>query len=263
MSQLQKYNNLLTELRRHNKLSVAFSGGIDSTFLLSCAVKALGEENVTAIHLVSPLASKSSAENLRKTILLNFSKSFQLLEVEVNPFSWEGFAENSPRRCYICKKQMYNVILDKIKRSGLGRLADGTNWDDLATDRPGLQAVEELEVLTPLAKVQLTKLEIRSLARLNGLTNYNLPSNSCLATRIRTGQMIDKASLQLIEEAELRLAALGFEGNRVRLIGNRAIVEVMVADVERVMVEDTIRTIQKMLRDIGITEMTISQEGRQ
>ncbi len=257
----EKYRELLQILGKYDRLHVAFSGGIDSTFLLFAAIQALGVSKVTAVNVVSTLNSSVVKENLRKVLTTNFDKNVQLVELEVVPLSWPEFVQNSHRRCYFCKKRMYSAILDSLATDDC-ILADGTNVDDLQEERPGLLAIEELQVTTPLVVAGLNKSEIRYLAKERGLSNYDLPSNSCLATRIAQGQQITENSLRLIEQAEEQMEQFGFIGNRVRLVGNYLIVEVLKKDVVAVIDSPTRELIVDALSSLGFSHVSLSLKGR-
>ncbi|MCP3889146.1 MAG: ATP-dependent sacrificial sulfur transferase LarE [Desulfobulbaceae bacterium] len=257
----EKYSELIQILEKHDRLHVAFSGGIDSTLLLFAAIHALGISKVTAVNVVSTLNSRAVKDNLRQVVATNFNSNVQLKELKVDPLSWQEFVQNSHKRCYFCKKKMYSTILDSLAADGCV-LADGTNVDDLGEERPGLLAIKELEVATPLVAAELNKSEIRYLAKERGLSNYSLPSNSCLATRIAGGQPVTEKSLRLIEQAEEQLEQLGFVGNRVRLIGDYVIIEVLENDVASVIDSPTRELIVDALYSLGFLNVSLSLKGR-
>lgn len=258
----QKYERLLSCLGKKQQLCVAFSGGIDSTFLLYAAVEALGEHKVVAIYLKSQVCSTSAVANAKNVINKHFSASLRFVELIVDPFLWDEFVQNQPQRCYFCKKQMYTVLVAESKRFGYGKVADGTNFDDLQTDRPGLNAIGELKIQTPLADVGLTKQEIRSLAKAKGLSNYNLDSNSCLATRVVHGQKIESSTLRQIEDAETLLEKIGFYGTRVRVHGKTAQVEVKAQDLDRVFEPTNRQMVTDLLEGVGFSNISICLDGR-
>ncbi|WP_457575616.1 ATP-dependent sacrificial sulfur transferase LarE, partial [Desulfomarina sp.] len=186
-----------------NRVVVAFSGGVDSTLLLYAAIESIGPANVTAATLSSNIVPTIAAENCKQVFSRHFARKILLKEVKTDPFSWEGFTDNSVKRCYFCKKNMYRCLLDTLCRPGKDvSLIDGTNSDDLKADRPGYMALLELGVATPLADADLKKKEIRALARNFGLINFNKASNSCLATRIPTGTELNTAILRSVDRAE-------------------------------------------------------------
>lgn len=194
---------------------VAFSGGVDSTLTL----KAISEVNSTPIKALfadSPLQSEFDLDNAKK---LADQLSIQLQVVPFNPLAQLDFIANPSNRCYLCKKFIFEQFIKLLPVGFI--LMDGTNHDDLGADRPGHRALVELGVLSPLALAGINKTDVRELARWLGLSNWNRPSSSCLATRIPSGVAITRELLRLIEECESRLRHYGFGHIRVRFIGGR------------------------------------------
>jgi uncharacterized protein len=226
-----KLDHLLQLLADGPNLAVACSGGVDSTFLLYAAVKALPPDRVVAWHCRSSLGSARALAGCRHIFALEVFAQVRRGELIVDPLAWPGVAENNENRCYHCKKGMYQALRNTLK-DGFA-LADGTNLDDLQQHRPGLRALRELKVLTPLVAAGLTKEDIRLLARDAGLPNHHWPANSCLATRTAQGSLITPDILRRIEKAEEFVTAQGFIGCRVRLSGSVAVVELAVADISR------------------------------
>ncbi|MGB3211945.1 MAG: ATP-dependent sacrificial sulfur transferase LarE [Desulforhopalus sp.] len=257
-----KYESLLQILRKYKKIGIAYSGGVDSTLLLQAALEALGDKNVIPLYLLSDLNSIDSVQHSREVFTGNFPGISSLREIQVDPLKWRDFVRNDDERCYQCKKRMYTVMLLTLRGENCFVLADGTNVDDLTEHRPGLRAIKELDVITPLVLAGLRKTEIRSLAKLKGLTNFNLLSNSCLATRIPRGSVINKKTLKLIEDAEQFLHQLGFEGCRVRVYDSITLVEVQAQDVD-VFIQETIRMqVQQYFLSLGLGSVALKLEGR-
>lgn len=229
----QKYAKLLRLLETYPKLAVAFSGGVDSTLLLHAAIAAKGPSAVVAFHLRSALQSSRSEERCQEVLMHNFSPALRSVSIEMKPLEWPDLTANDQQRCYLCKKRMFSAILAALPEEGCEMLADGTNGDDIHQPRPGLRAIAELGVKSPLVEVNLSKQDIRQLAKDKGLTNFNLPSNSCLATRLSTGLRITQDRLGVIEKAEQFLEDIGFSGCRVRMCPTYIMVEVPEGDVER------------------------------
>lgn len=224
----EKHERLKGIIKEAGKAAVAFSGGVDSTFLLKTAYEVLGE-NVLAVYAENSLQPPDEAENVR--ILVKDEIGCRLVVVKVDPLLLPEYAENPPDRCYICKKKIYSEFFVTIQRFGISCLMDGTNLDDLSEDRPGLFAIRELGVQTPLAEAGLTKREIRQLSRSQGISTWNRPSSSCLATRIPQGVLITRDKLSLVARLEGHMHSLGFYGCRVRLGRDGIVLEVVEDDV--------------------------------
>ena len=206
-----KYRQLCALLKKAEKIAVAYSGGVDSTLLLKAAVDSLGFDNVIAIFARSVLQKPETVDGALSRVQ-EFGCTVKV--VDISPLSWQSFTVNSPRRCYWCKRESYKVFAEAVPRGY--RLVDGTNVDDLSQDRPGLKALQELRIKTPLVEVSLTKKEIRSLSRILGLSTWDLPSESCLATRIPIGTPINMDELERVALGERFLSDLGFQACRVR-----------------------------------------------
>ncbi len=256
----EKYSRLLALLRQVERLAVACSGGVDSTLLLHASLTALPPERVTAWHCRSSLGSARSYADYQRLLAGEAFAACQHRELSLNPLDWPELVENTPQRCYLCKKKMYQALLAAITDGG--RLADGTNCDDLHADRPGLQAIRELGVWTPLVEAGLSKADIRQLAREKGLLNHDWPSNSCLATRIGHGQEISEDGLRTVEAAEEFLARHGFSGCRVRLSGSWVVLEVGEADLPALLQPACRRLLLDYFRQRGLKQIALNLEGR-
>jgi uncharacterized protein len=184
-----------------------------------------------------------------------------LTEIAVNPLAWPEVVENDADRCCFCKKKMYTILRQAVAEKGCTALADGTNADDLLTARPGLRAIRELQVVTPLAAVGLTKAEVRLLARREGLTNFALPSNSCLATRVQPGDPLSAKALSIIEQAEDFLHSLGFWGCRVRLRPEHFLIEVQKKDLSTLVEEGNRALVQAHLRKLRDMPVILNLAG--
>lgn len=259
VSLADKKKNLEEIIGREGRAAVACSGGVDSTLVLKIAHDLLGHENTIAVFADTPLLPSGEREAVRAVVNCIGSR---LLTVSLDPFSWPGFIKNPLERCYLCKKKIYQTFQEKLADNDFNILMDGTNLEDLSDFRPGLKALNELEIRTPLADAGLIKKEIRRLSQDLDLPNWNKYSSSCLATRIATGQPISLKKLDLIQRCENLLHGFGFRGCRVRLSGESAIIELLEKDMENFIRYATRVPVLKKFNDIGIKKVFLSMSGR-
>lgn len=256
-SRAKKKKRLTAILKAYDRLVVAFSGGVDSTFLLAAAQEALGER-VTAVTADSPIHSRREIREALET-----AKALGVKHI-VMPFAEmtvPGFAANPPDRCYTCKQIIFAEIIRIAASMGVERVAHGVNLDDLGDYRPGLKAAEEMGVAAPLVEAGLNKADIRALSRRMGLPTWNKPSMACLASRIPYGRPITPGVLKMVEAAEEILQGVGFSGCRVRHHGDVARIEMAARDVNRAMRPAVRSQILKGLKDIGFTHVAVDLEG--
>jgi pyridinium-3,5-biscarboxylic acid mononucleotide sulfurtransferase len=253
----EKQRRLQAILRRHAPLAVAFSGGVDSTFLVAAAREALGD-GVTAITVHAPIHSRREIAQATETAA---ALGVRHVVIPLAEISDPGFTANPPERCYICKKIVFGEVQRRAAAMGLPHLAHGVNLDDLGDYRPGLKAAQEMGVLAPLVEAGLSKADIRELSRARGLPTWDRPSMACLASRIPYGHPITPSALGMIEAAEEFLQDLGFPGCRVRHHGDIARIEVPARDVERIAGERTRAEVVARLRAIGFTHVALDLEG--
>ena len=206
------------------KVAVAFSGGTDSALLL-WAARRYGCD-VRAYYVKTPFQPRFEYEDARR---LARELDVPLTVVELDILTVPEAAANGPQRCYFCKRALFSGLWRAARRDGYTVLLDGTNASDDAGDRPGMRALRELEVRSPLRECGLTKENVRRLSREAGLFTWNKPAYACLATRIPTGTPIRARDLERVERAEAALAALGFRDFRVRLFHGAARVQVTAA----------------------------------
>jgi len=258
----EKFRRLRSRLLRYKSVAVAFSGGVDSTVLLHNCCRVFPKEKVTALHAHSCLHSARSATVTREVVNAHFSSSCTLRTIHCNPLAWTDFVRNSQDRCYYCKKQTYDLLLTEMRHQGGEVLFDGTNTDDLQEYRPGLKAAREHGVVSLFLMEAISKHDIRVYGRREGLINHDLPSNSCLATRVETGRQITEAQLAQIEEAEEFLFREGFTGVRVRPIVDRVLLELREEDLQRAMKREVRQRLSDYFAQQGIGKPFIGLIGR-
>ena len=255
-----KYKKLIKYLKSYNtNVIIAFSGGVDSSFLAVTAVNVLGNENVSLVTFDSPFTFRSDVK-MAKRIAKMINANHLILKVDLsNPDIWR----NPPNRCYLCKKEMFKTLFNYVKKiSNRFVVMDGTNADDVRKHRSGLRALQELGVMSPLAELGFTKKDIRVLAKELGLPNWNKPSSSCLATRIPYGELITIEKLRRIEMAEdIIRKVVKVELVRVRSHGDIARIEVE-RDMRRSFFnEEVMDKIHELLRKLGYTYVTLDLYG--
>ena len=252
-----KKQRLLDLLGSYSGLVVAFSGGVDSSFLLAAAKQVLGNRvtAVTAESAVHPLRERKAAADLAEALQVDH------IVIQSHEMDLPEFLANPDKRCYICKKHVLGELFGVAADLGIKTVAHGVNLDDLSDYRPGQQAAEELGVAAPLVDAGLTKENIRELSKEMGLPTWDKPSMACLASRIPYGEPITSARLSMVEAAEDFLLELGLKTCRVRHHGSVARIEVDPADFDRILNPDNRNRILDRLKSIGFVHVALDLKG--
>ena len=252
-------SKLKKEFKNYNSALVAFSGGVDSTLLLFLLKKILGN-NVKAATVVFPYIPSKDIEKT-KTLAKLIGVQHHFFDGS-NIFKNKNFRLNPRNRCYICKKHIYEVLKRFAEKEKISVIVDGTNFDDLKEDRPGLKALEEENIKTPLADLGLDKKTVRLLAKQFNLPNWNSPPTTCLLTRLPFGTEITADKLSRIEKAESFLASVLGEPNiaiRVRDYMDIAVLEVSKDHISKVFLEKA--QILKKFKELGFKKVALDLEG--
>jgi uncharacterized protein len=257
MDLARKKKRLEKILGGYDSLLVAFSGGVDSTFLLAVARNVL-KEKVIAVTSASPFQPRreiQAAVEMAKQLGVPHS----LLKTEA--ITAPELIANTRNRCYICKKHLGEKLRDVANKMGIDTIAHGANLDDTNDFRPGFQAAQETGMVAPLLDAGLTKADIRALSKEMGLETWNKPAMACLATRIPYDTPITMDVLDKIDRAETAVLAEGFSNCRVRCHGNCARIELLPTELERMLEKSCRDNIVRILREIGFLHIAIDLEG--
>jgi pyridinium-3,5-biscarboxylic acid mononucleotide sulfurtransferase len=253
-SKLQILRDLFTPM---TSVIVAFSGGVDSTFVLKVAQETIGDR-VLALTTTSPTmpdADRQSAIDMARLI------GARHVLIESNELEVEGYAQNPLNRCYLCKSNLFTVCEAKARELGIAEIVDGVNLDDLHDYRPGIQAAEQRRVRHPLVEAEMTKAEIREASRALGLPTWDRPASPCLSSRFPYGTTITLEGLQKVERGETLLHAMGFRVARVRYHGDVARLEVETSELARLLEAATREVIDREFKKIGFRFVAVDLKG--
>jgi uncharacterized protein len=253
----RKKQALLDNLRSLDSLIVAFSGGVDSTFLLAAAHEALGQKvlAVTAHSIIYP------SSEVEEAVAFTKSRGIEHVLIASEASQLPEFIENPPERCYFCKKYLFERLREIAGQRGMRWIAHAANMDDFDDFRPGWKAAVEMGGIAPLVDARLTKEEIRSLSREMGLPTWDKPSMACLASRVPYGEPITETKLRMIGAAEKEIASHGFTQYRVRHHGPVARIELKASDMNKIMEPETRDRIVARLKELGFLYVTLDLEG--
>ena len=255
----RKYGGLKSRIASEGKAAIAFSGGVDSVLLLYAAREALGENALALTVSLHAVPERELA--LAKAFCERFGIRHRVETVD--EFSIEGFAANPSNRCYLCKRALFTRMRAAADEEGILFLAEGSNVDDQGDYRPGLRALKELGIASPLKDAGFTKAEIRQMADRLGLSGWNRPSSACLASRFAYGEPITPEKMKRVEKAEDYLQDLGFAQKRVRVHGNLARIELLPEEFPRLFHENLSEKVTRRLKELGFTYVTLDLGGFQ
>lgn len=255
--QHEKLDALKAYLKELGSVAVAFSSGVDSTFLLKVAKEALGD-NVIAVTAKS---CSFPQRELKEAVAFCEKEGIRHFICESEELEIEGFAQNPKNRCYLCKKELFQKIQDITKEQGIQAIVEGSNLDDNGDYRPGLVAVAELGVKSPLRACNLSKADIRALSKYLNLPTWEKQSFACLSSRFVYGETITEEKLGMVDKAEQLLLDMGFHQVRVRIHDKMARIEVTPQEIEKIIKEENRERIVRELKKYGFTYISLDLQG--
>lgn len=256
----RRIRRLLEILAPMERVLVAYSGGVDSTLLLTAAVQVLGRENATGIIADSPLHRPGEVD---EALMRAGRMGFIVEKIRLNELENSFIRENNPQRCFYCKKLRFEKIIEYAKSRQIRHILEGSNADDKNDYRPGMKAVRILGIKSPLLKAGLTKAQIRLISQKMGLETHNLPSAPCLATRFPFGTALNERDLRNVAEAEAIIRETGIKTVRVRVrvLDNLACIEVPPEDFNEITVKDRASRLNEQLKSLGYSRVVLDLEG--
>ncbi|MDR1028061.1 MAG: ATP-dependent sacrificial sulfur transferase LarE [Clostridiales Family XIII bacterium] len=255
-----KFEKMKTIIRGSGSLAVAFSGGVDSTFLLKTAHDLLRDRVIA----VTARSCSFPERELKEASAFCAEHGIRHFITDSEELDIEGFSQNPPNRCYLCKSELFEKIGAIAKREGISHIAEGSNTDDEGDYRPGLRAVAELGIKSPLREAGLSKDDIRALSKDMGLPTWNKQSFACLSSRFAYGETIDVKKLSMVDRAEQLLLDLGFTQVRVRIHGKdgeQARIEILPGEFPKLTEAETRRIVCDRFAEIGFTYISLDLKG--
>jgi uncharacterized protein len=252
-----KLDQLENILRQSGRVLVAFSAGVDSTFLLKVAHRALGDQAV-ALTAASPTAPPGELEAAKEFAV---GLGCRHIVIDSHELANPSFSQNPANRCFFCKDELYRICRDQARDLGVDVIVDGTNLDDLKDHRPGLKAAAAFGVRHPLVEAQMTKDEIRRYSRELELPTWDKPSSPCLSSRFPYGTEITLERLKKVGACEVFLKELRFREFRVRYHGDLARIEVAPGELERLMEKDTREAVVRRFKELGFNYVSLDLQG--
>jgi len=253
----KKYDHLNKIVSATGKVAVAFSGGVDSTFLFKVCVLLLGDNAlaVTARSSTYPIRELEQSKELSRQI------GGKQIVIESEELDVPGFSDNPPNRCFLCKSELFSKVISIAKEHGIESVFDGTNADDTGDFRPGRIAARKFRIRSPLEEAGLTKQDIRELSRTLGLSTWDKPAFACLSSRFPYHKKISRPALLKVEKAEDVLWNLGFREFRVRHHDTIARIELGLKEMKRCRMDDVRKKIVAEFKSIGYAYVTLDLEG--